>query len=383
MRTVSVAAALVGLALTACGATEPAGSALPAPSDVSTASSSIAPPTTTATDAGGSNGPFDPDATIRDDLMVVESSVVANGQEVLVTYPGGRERGVAYVLEKLIDTTWYATHFMTATTSGYGTEPTWAEVGTEGYGWEDIGIAGEGPDRLIVPDSALAGRYRVCTANSVENICAELTVVKSDDSPAPGPDPDPPFVGGTTAPVSEFIGESVAVFEELVASIGLGPVRVAWRDGESVPVEEDLLPGRVNIAVEEHDGIEFVIDARVEADTETGWVEPEPTIVDVYGGVEFYPACGNEQLEHDGVVWYSVQEFEYPDVYERVVDGDREQAPESVTVHGIAPRVAAPGPGDDVGTLVVWSDGVAYFVSDSGDLHAWLVQEELTYNWEC
>ena len=46
-------------------------------------------------------------------------------------------------------------------------------------------------------------------------------------------------------------------------------------------------------------------------------------------------------------------------------------------------RVPAPGPGDDVGTLVVWADGVGRWTSDSGDIDVWVVDEELTYNWVC
>lgn len=110
---------------------------------------------------------------------------------------------------------------------------------------------------------------------------------------------------------------------------------------------------------------------------------PVASIVEVYEGVNFYPACGNEQLTHGGIAWYQVQRNEYPEIYELVTNGNREDPPESVAVRGFAPRVVAPGPGDDVGTLVVWSDGVAYFVSDSGDLTAWLVDDELTYPWEC
>jgi hypothetical protein len=61
---------------------------------------------------------------------------------------------------------------------------------------------------------------------------------------------------------------------------------------------------------------------------------------------------------------------------------DREPSPVGVPT-GFAPRVAEPGPGDDVGTLVVWADGVARWVSDSGNLDVWLIAEELTYDWVC
>ena len=46
-------------------------------------------------------------------------------------------------------------------------------------------------------------------------------------------------------------------------------------------------------------------------------------------------------------------------------------------------RVPNPGPGDDVGTLVVWADGVARWVSDSGKIDVWMIDDEITYMWVC
>ena len=99
-------------------------------------------------------------------------------------------------------------------------------------------------------------------------------------------------------------------------------------------------------------------------------------------------ACGNESLEHDGVTWYQVQRSEHTEAWARAAEGNREAIPDDVGVQGFAPhgfgaRVAPPGPGDDVGTLVVWSDDVAWFVSENGQYTAWLVREEPTYGWEC
>jgi hypothetical protein len=44
--------------------------------------------------------------------------------------------------------------------------------------------------------------------------------------------------------------------------------------------------------------------------------------------------------------------------------------------------VAPPGPGDDIGTLIVYSDGMARYESDSGTVE-WLTTEVHTYNWVC
>ena len=45
--------------------------------------------------------------------------------------------------------------------------------------------------------------------------------------------------------------------------------------------------------------------------------------------------------------------------------------------------VVAPGPGDDVGTLVIYENGLAYWQADSGGLHTWLTTREVEYNWAC
>lgn len=116
-----------------------------------------------------------------------------------------------------------------------------------------------------------------------------------------------------------------------------------------------------------------------------------PTIVEIVGTyevVEAYPACGNEPFEHLGVTWYPlVHEGSDPisdDLQARAdeVRGVVREAPPAFGVHGLV-RVAPPGPGDDIGTLVVWADGVARWVSNSGDLDVWLVDDRLTYNWVC
>lgn len=116
---------------------------------------------------------------------------------------------------------------------------------------------------------------------------------------------------------------------------------------------------------------------------------PAPVpIASVFESVEFYPACGSETLDHLGVTWYQLvhpgYEAAYPELQERfdeVIAVDRAASP----VAGIAgfARVGPPGPGDDIGTLVVWADGVARWVSDSGQLDVWMVDERIVNPWPC
>ncbi len=113
--------------------------------------------------------------------------------------------------------------------------------------------------------------------------------------------------------------------------------------------------------------------------------------------VPFYPACGNEVLPWDGERYYPytperVEEF--PEPATTVVPGVSNEAAgasafdSELTVRGMSVSmpigaVAAPGPGDDVGTLVIFEDGHAYWESHNGELQTWLTTRELTYNWVC
>jgi hypothetical protein len=110
-------------------------------------------------------------------------------------------------------------------------------------------------------------------------------------------------------------------------------------------------------------------------------------IVGVYEAVEFYPACGNETLQHQGVAWYplkpggiEVLDADIQPLLDEVLAVEREDSPVA-SVRGL--RVVAPGPGDAIGTLVVWADGVARWVSDSRDLDVWMIDDPIRYNWVC
>lgn len=106
-------------------------------------------------------------------------------------------------------------------------------------------------------------------------------------------------------------------------------------------------------------------------------------VAEIRVGTAFYPACGNETLGFGEATRYSIDDrrlvdFEpwlYADPYEAIAalpDGIRR-----------TPRVASPGPGDDIGTLVIYDDDIAFFISDSGDLERWLTTEPLTYDFVC
>jgi hypothetical protein len=120
----------------------------------------------------------------------------------------------------------------------------------------------------------------------------------------------------------------------------------------------------------------------------TAMATPSVEIVGVYEAIGFYPACGNETLDHEGVTWYPLAHSGFDpmdpalqDRADEVLAVEREDSPVA-GVHGLA-RVPSPGPGDDIGTLVVWADGVARWVSKSRDLDVWLIDDEIVYTWVC
>lgn len=106
--------------------------------------------------------------------------------------------------------------------------------------------------------------------------------------------------------------------------------------------------------------------------------------------VHFYPACGNETLQWDGVTYYQYVDGEsipYPEGWGPMgqAAGVRGATDAMVLADGWTGvgAVVAPGPGDDSGYLTIFTGGIAYFQSDSGDLRAWLTTRVHEYNWEC
>ena len=300
MRSLRVVLAVVGFTLAACGEPEPSGGAVP---PASPAGSSIAPvPTTEA--VPGTGEPYDPAARLRPDLMMITPEQVAPGGEVELTYPEQSERGVAFVLERAVGETWSTTHLLSSSTAGYGGQPSSVSVdAAEGYGWEDIGIAGPGPDLLVLPRDASIGASRICTANALENFCAEIDVITA--------------IPDTTTP-----------------------------------------------------------------DTTTPDTTERVPIVAVHEDVEYYIACADVPVTVDGIRWYPVAEWgneQTAELFDEITSVDRQPPGAQV---GFAPRVAPPGPGDDVGTIYVYADEVAWFESDSGQT-IWLTQDEITYTWVC
>lgn len=106
--------------------------------------------------------------------------------------------------------------------------------------------------------------------------------------------------------------------------------------------------------------------------TQTSPGGDDPSVVEVYEDVSFYGACGNEVLHHEDLVLYQL-------LPEEEIDVTRYGSGMGVHVRAVAP----PGPGDDIGTLTLYDDGYARFVSENGEYDIWLTEEERDYNWVC
>ena len=121
------------------------------------------------------DGPFDPSADLRPDLIVAEPTRVVSGEWVALTFPQETIRGIHFVLERKSGDTWTVVYHLLS--SADLSDPEFFRVEEEGVAIPDIGIAGPGPDKVPIPDDVAAGSYRICTANAGDEFCAAIEVV--------------------------------------------------------------------------------------------------------------------------------------------------------------------------------------------------------------
>jgi hypothetical protein len=110
--------------------------------------------------------------------MTVTPATAAPGQRVALRFQSKEVRGIAFSLSAWSNQGWTVAYYLTSDwgSPGSHTPDWWAVEDSEGRGWPDVRIGGPGPDHVIVPDTAPAGDYLLCTANSVHEACAILTV---------------------------------------------------------------------------------------------------------------------------------------------------------------------------------------------------------------
>ena len=118
---------------------------------------------------------LDPDL---EGTMTVAPVLATPGQEVALRFPAGSQRGIAFSLSRWSEDEWDQTYYLTSDwgTSGDYTPTWWTVEDSEDRGWEQVGVSGPGPDRVLVPDTAPPGDYLLCAANALDEACALLTV---------------------------------------------------------------------------------------------------------------------------------------------------------------------------------------------------------------
>ena len=129
-------------------------------------------------------GPYDPDAQVRPDLMEVHPDPATPDGFVELRFPEETDRGVGFVLEQRVDDGWEVRYFLT---SSEGREPSGPPEEPGGWWmppdnpdrleWPAVGVAGP-VDYVLAPGPAAPGEYRICTANMDPNFCAELTLAR-------------------------------------------------------------------------------------------------------------------------------------------------------------------------------------------------------------
>ena len=119
--------------------------------------------------------PHDATAVFRPASMIADRETVAPGEVVELSFPDGHERGLMFVLEEESGATWVYRYMLLSDATGG--RPAWYRPDQEGVAVEDVGVAGPGPDRVVVPDVAAAGSWRICTGNAAENVCVRIAIV--------------------------------------------------------------------------------------------------------------------------------------------------------------------------------------------------------------
>lgn len=121
--------------------------------------------------------PTQPPPQLRDDLLTVTPAAPTPGSVVEVTFSEETMRGIAWSLDQRDGDGWTTRFWLVS--DGNGGEPEAVPAGTQGWGVPDVGVGGTGPDRVLVPEAAEPGSWRLCTANRGEEICASLEIASA------------------------------------------------------------------------------------------------------------------------------------------------------------------------------------------------------------
>lgn len=122
--------------------------------------------------------PHDPAAVFDPASIVADREAASPGDVVELTFPGEMTRGLHFVLEEEVGGTWAHRYGLMSSGEDRGAPGGWFVPGDEDIAIPDIGIVGPGPDRVVIPEPATPGAWRICTGNAAENVCVRIEIVE-------------------------------------------------------------------------------------------------------------------------------------------------------------------------------------------------------------
>lgn len=96
------------------------------------------------------------------------------GEAFTATFDAENNRDGFFVLTRWEGTGWSAPQF--GLESDANAIASVVALGGRGFGGDDYGVPGPGPDGLLLPADMDPGRWRLCTANTAVQICTQFTV---------------------------------------------------------------------------------------------------------------------------------------------------------------------------------------------------------------
>lgn len=126
-------------------------------------------------------------ARFAPDLVRADPRSASPGDVVALYFPQeDTARGLGFTLERLVGNRWAPAFDLHSDGGMFGHEPQWWPHGQGG--WEQIELSGAGPDRVVVPEDAEEGAYRICTAargSSLGSFCAPLVIAAGEEESDP------------------------------------------------------------------------------------------------------------------------------------------------------------------------------------------------------
>ena len=134
----------------------------------------IAGCTSSDQDSDAASGQNPPPPEKGAELMVLDPANPGAGSRFLVTFDEDNLRGGYFYLHRWDGEAWSEPIYLLQ--SDAGNRVATVTRMAEGVGVDDYGIEGPGPDGLRAPDDLDDGYWRLCTANALDEACAQFTV---------------------------------------------------------------------------------------------------------------------------------------------------------------------------------------------------------------